>query len=220
MNEEPQVAIVAPNIARFSIVAALNGQECINTLDLLATPADPGAGDREDALYDIAGDILNNWHDHLLPLLQPEYQALEVRWVDLDSADGSTGSRNSTSAETWPSPGTQSGFVMPNMVAMRVRKGIVGRRNVRAGSLFIGGVSEGYTLDTAPNELDPAAIAAMNEALEDFKDGVQEIANGWDRHFVVVHVIGGTYEGYSRLTTFQTQRQLGTMRRRMPGYGS
>lgn len=212
--------ITVPDVCRFSIVGTLDGQECINTLDCLITPDLPLPGPRDPELFAVAGDILDNWTDHILPLLQPEYVAQEVRWVDLDSPSGTTGSRTSTSAETWPQPGTQSGFCMPNMVAIRVRKGITGRRDVRAGSLFVGGVSEGYTLDGTPNILDPAAVSALNEAFEDFKDGVQGIVANYTRQFVVVHTRDGEYNGISHLTQFQVQRQLGTMRRRMPGYGS
>lgn len=211
--------IIAPEVARFSIVGQYGGQLVVNVIDV-SIDTDPGTT-RPDAIFNVAGDLLNQWSDHVLPLLQPEYSAQEVRWVDLDSLSGSTGARSSTDGSTWPEAGTQTGFPMPGNVTMRMVKQITGARGRRAGQLKLAGMSEGYTLDGSPNVWDPAAIAAFNTAFEDLKDGINgAVAEGYTANIVVVHTVDDEWVATSPVTNFSGAPTVGSMIRRLPGYGA
>lgn len=215
------MAIIAPGVCRFSVVGDLSGQDCINILDVEIDPG--GLQSRAEDCFNVAGDILNNWNDHILPNLCGNYSALRVDWVDLDSADGTTGSRSSTSAETWPAPGGRSAAPMPNNVYIRIRKNLQGKnRQQRSGTLRLGGAAEEDTAGGLQNNvLLLAAQTNLNADFEAFKDGIngQNVA-GETRNLCVVHTVNDVYSGHSIISTFQTQPVLGTIRRRMPGYGS
>lgn len=212
--------LVFPNIVRFAIIGNLQTEECVNIIDVRLEPTVPGAGDRSDAIFDAAGDILNNWTDHVLPLVTWAYQAREVRWVDLDSVDGTTGSRASTDAETWPMVGGVAAATSPNHTYARVNKLLQGStRQARSGMLRLGGIAESATVDNNPNQLTPATITAMNTGFENFKDGIQSTASGWFRWLGVLHTVGGEAASWSDLSEYSVAVNVGTIRRRMPGYG-
>lgn len=87
--------------------------------------------------------------------------------------------------------------------------------------MFIAGMSEGYTLDSgSPNRWDPAAVTAFNDALEDFKDGVNGTTGTETRNLAMVHTVEGEYRSSSHISTYAVSPRVATMRRRMPGYGS
>lgn len=211
--------IVAPNVCRFSVVGDYAGEDVVNIFDVLITGLGGSTTSRTEAIPTVAGDLLNQWSDHVLGLLQPEYTAREIRWVDLDSEDGITGSVSSTDGSTWPEAGGQSGTGMPGNVCVNVRKLIAGTRGRRAGMTKLSGISEGYTLDGSPNLLDPAAATAINNAFEDLKDGING-ATDYESNLVVVHTIDDVFDSTSPITNFQCRQVMGSLRRRMPGYGS
>ena len=170
----------------------------------------------------VAGDILNNWADEVMPLLSSAYQDIEVRWVDLETEEGSAGSRSSTTAHTWPEEGGTAGAPLPNNVTGRITKVAEGRRrNQRNGRMALGGMVESYTEAGQGNRLTPTAITNLQDALEAFKDGVNgtEPISGRVTNLVVVHTLNGVYESSSQISVFRVEPIVGTLRRRMPGYG-
>lgn len=215
--------LVFPNIVRFSVVGEVQGEACVMVLDTQVEydfPGPPGIG-REERIFDVAGDILNNYTDHLLPLQNWAYQAQEVRWVDLDSEDGSTGSRTSTSAESWPQVGAVEAAGLPNNVYAKVRKTIAGKsRQARQGVTRFGGLSEANTGTENVNVLTPTFVGQVNDGFEAFKDGVN--GTGVDAYTInlgVLHTVNAVATGWSPISTWQCQSTVGTIRRRMPGYG-
>ena len=130
-------AIVAPGIARYSINGTLGGQPVVNVLDI--NISDVVNGSRDDAVATCAGDLINQWADHVLPLVTDEYSFDSVSWVDLDSIDGSTGERSSTDGTTLPEVGGDTGACMPGGVALLVRKiGSGGRRERNGRASWMG----------------------------------------------------------------------------------
>ena len=212
--------LVQQAIARFSIIGDLAGEACVNVLDVEINTDPPDT--REDACFDVAGDLLNNWTDHILPNVSAIYTALRVNWVDLNSADGSTGSRSSTSANTWPLVGARSGAPLPNNTYARIQKVLSGRsRQERSGTLRLGGILEEDTVGGLENNvLAPTAQAAFNSAFEDLKDGINGGGLFENKNLAVVHTVNREATGFSLISTFQCQPVVGTLRRRMPGYGS
>lgn len=213
------MALVAPLICRYTIVGTLAGQDCQNIFDVRLT--DTGLPNRAEGLTTIAGDLMNQWSDHVMPLLVDDYIAEEVRWVDLNEEDGSTGSRSSTDSVTWPEPGGSVGAPLPNNCYAKMVKNLEGKTRLqRNGALRLGGIREEDTLAGAPNTLDPAFRAAINTAFEDLKDGINGQFGTATTNLVVVHTVNLEYTGYSEISNYACAPVVGTIRRRMPGYGT
>lgn len=212
--------LVFPDIVRFTVVGAYGEQECLNILDA-EVQSEGSLVDREEAIFAVAGDIINNWVDHILPVVHANYQINEVRWVDLNTATGSTGSRTETDAETLPQFGSLSGSGMPGNVYVKVVKTLQGKdRTQRNGILRLGGVAESTTVDSDVNSILDTHAAAVNSAFENFKDGINGAALGTETNLGVLHTVEGVATDFSRLSTFSARTGLGTIRRRMPGYGN
>lgn len=211
--------IVAPQVCRFTINGTYAGEEVANVIDMQVDTTG-GPEDRPTACYLIAGDILNNWDDHIRPGLVAAYTAVSVSWVDLNSLDGSTGERTSTSDTTWPANGGDSGAPSVGAGSVRLNKLQDGGRRARNGRLYLPGYSEGWTTSGQPNFLTPAIVAGWNESASDFLEGINDAEgpnNDHTRKMVVVHTVGGTYIGYSDVTALVCQAEVATQRRRMPG---
>lgn len=210
--------ITVDAVGRFTIVGTFTGEDCMNVLDVQFN-TDTGQS-REEAAGDIAGDLLNQWNDHILPLLSANYTALEVRWVDLDSPTGSTGSRSSTDASTWPAAGAVEAETLPNNVYIKIAKILQGKnRTERNGVLRLGGIPESYTSGANGNLVNSTPLANLAAAFEALKDGINGGVGATERNLVQVHTQDGVGTGSSIISTFQPQPIVGTLRRRMPGYG-
>lgn len=209
-----------PDVCRFSVVQQLGGQPVINIIDMQVDTTGSEVS-RADALHEIAGDILNNWDDHVLIEQRADVTALEVAWLDLDSLTGSTGTRSSTSANTWPKAGGYvSGSVMPAVVALRVDKNVDAARGSKKGRMYLAGMSEEATGTGVSQQWDANAVSVMNGAMADFLAGIndQDIAGiplAVQRQMVVVHAAAGTYSEVSSLTVnpnVSTQVRRGVLR--------
>lgn len=215
------MALIFPLICRFTVVGSFAGQDCMNVLDCKVDDNGGGFLSRAERIHGLAGDILNNWTDHILPLLSTQYTALQVRWVDLDSAEGTTGSRSATDAETWPMTGNNPGPALPGNVYAKVIKQVQGKtRTQRNGVLRLGGLAEAATVSQDANRLEAGTIAEINAGFEDLKDGITGLAGGWDIETGVLHTVDGVATEWSPLSIFNCAPVVGTIRRRMPGYGS
>lgn len=210
--------LVFDGVVRYSVIGNLFGEDCVNILDV---DISTGFGEtREDACSDVAGDILNNWTDHILPRLSAGYEAREVRWVDLNSLDGSTGSRSSTDVETWPMTGSVAENTLPNNVYVKVVKAVQAKtRTERNGTLRLGGIPESATVGSNGNTLNTTYLTGISDAFEDFKDGIN---GGTDNevNLCVLHTVDGVATAKSTISRFNPASTVGTLRRRMPGYGS
>lgn len=213
------MALIAPDICRYTIVGTLAGQDCQNILDVRLV--EPGILSREDVISEVAGDLLNQWVDHILPLVCDDYTFTSVRWVDLDTPDGSTGSRTSTDGTTLPAQGELVFDPLPNNVYAKITKNLEGKNRIqRNGTLRLGGLAEGWTDPAAPNTVATARRTEIQDAFEALKDGINEGVGGWSTNLVVVHTVDQEYSGYSEIANFTCAPVVGTIRRRMPGYGS
>lgn len=212
-------AIVAPGICRFVVNGEYASRPVVNILDM-----DIGVGgsavSRSDAIYQKAGDILNDWTENILPILDDNYLAASVSWIDLNTLDGPTGERNSTDERTWPLVGTRTGQGMPGAMAFRVNKNTVAARGQRQGRMYLCGVQEADTDDSNPNVVAPARIAVMNTALSNFLDDINEGGGGvgdYSANLVVVHTKDGVFTSASDVTALTVDTRLGTQVRRLRG---
>lgn len=210
--------LVFDGIMRFSIIGNLFGEDCVNIFD---ADVSTGLGEtRAIAASDIAGDILNNWTDHILPIVSAGYEAREVRWVDLNSLDGSTGSRSATDVETWPQSGGIEENTLPNSTYLKVVKQVENKtRTERNGATRLGGIPESATIGANGNSVNPTYLANVASAFEDFKDGINGAVDN-TVNLGVLHTVEQVATGFSEISVFNPASTVGTIRRRMPGYGS
>lgn len=209
------MVMVVPNVVRYAVHQQLGGRAVVNIVDMDVRINGVGPS-REDAVHDVAGDLLNNWTDHILAYQCQHISALSISWVDLDSVNGSVGSRNSTDDNTWPdNGGTSSPIPFPGMVAMRVIKNTTGGRQARKGRMYLAGFDEGKS-GTQPNQWLPAVVSDMNTRLAGFLSGIEDAGalNVVERFPVVIHAPAGGTPNATRVTGYSVDPVMGTQRRR------
>jgi hypothetical protein len=211
-------AIVLPDIVRYSIIQRLGSRPVVNILDMYLDDADLPQT-RDELLLVLAEDIITAWNLRILPLLSDDLEFQEVRWVDLDTADGSVGSTSTAGEIELPAYGGQTAQTMPGMVCARIIKETTGGRRARRGRMYLSGVPEAYTDDPAVNTLSAGARANIESALEDFRDDLTtglgpllDIARP-----VVVHDPKDAPPSYTDLTGYSVDPIVGAQRRRSRG---
>lgn len=220
-------ALIWPNAVRFSINGTYGGRNVANVFDMRIDDVSVGA-ERDDAIFDQAGDILNAWTTNLLPIVVNDYTALSVSWVDLNSATGTTGTRSSTADETWPQNGATSSDPTPGNVAALITKVAPGGgRRSRNGRLYVVGVSETQTDNTNAGNLTSTAVGQYTTAMEAFSSDISNtlLADGYSSNMTVLRTINqGTPSspdivavGNDDVTAMVCQQRLATQRRRLRG---
>lgn len=209
-----------PGVCRFAVNQRIAGQQVVNIVDMQIDTTGSEVS-RADAVFEVAGDILNNWTDHILTLQVDELQAESVSWLDLDSLSGSVGERTSTSAEVWPQGGTQTTqAVLPSLVALRIDKNTEGGRGTKKGRMYLSGMNEGATdagvaLSWSSGFL-PAAQAGVDAFLAGINDqDIGGVPLAVQRQMVVVHATAGTYSEVRSLSVnplISTQVRRGALR--------
>lgn len=208
--------VVVPGVCRFAVNQRYGPQEVINILDMQIDTT--GTIDsREEGIFNVAGDIINNWMDHISAQGVQGLVVENVSWVDLDSEDGSVGSRNSTSAWTLPDTEGYVGNGFPGNVAVLVTKQVRGTRTSRNGRMYLAGADEAQTTAAAPSTLTASAITSYNAALALFLSGIND-AEGLDditRQLVVVSGAETASPTYNPVENLTVQATLATQRRRL-----
>lgn len=210
--------LVVPDVCRFTVNQTFEGQPVANIIDMQIDTTGSSTT-RTDAIFNIAGDILNNWTDHVLQFQSNNLTAVDVSWVDLNTLTGSTGARSTTSDNSWPQagPGAQSAF--PGMVALRVDKQVVGNRQARNGRMYLCGMSEDLTADSPANEWAPSTISSYQAEINEFLDGINDQDIGGipidiQRQLVVVHTVNGVGTGYSEVSNLLVRSRVASQVRR------
>lgn len=213
------MALVFPAVARYVIEQTFLGRPAINILDMALTNEDGVS--REQAVFNVAGDIINNWADHMMGLMAEGVSFNAVSWVDLNSEDGSTGRRTTTSDTSLPVIGGAAGDTAPASVAMLIRKQSVSRRGQRQGRWFIPGATE---QNLNGNLLSSGFLTAVEGNLADFLAGVSDQSPILDveRIPVVLHTENqGTPQapvivatGWSQIQALSMDAQVASQRRR------
>ena len=217
--------LVAPGCVRYTIHETYGGRNIANIIDMFVETTGSSV-DRAEALEGVAGDILNNWADHMLDWQANNVLFHKVSWVDLDELDGSTGERSSTSENVLPLAGSGTEDPLPGNVAVLFTKVAPGGgRATRNGRLYLVGVSENFTGDVSPNTLLPTPLAGLTSAGADFLDGITDSILDQPANMTVIHTRNeGTvaspdivFNGQNRVTAFTPQATLATQRRRLRG---
>lgn len=213
------MAFQMTDIVRYAINGRWsNGRPVVNILDMSVRqnpnfPPEPIIDeDRFDNVREKAIDIANNWRDHLLPNLTTAYTLENVSWVDLSSANGSTG-------ETSPDEGPQSGALgadssVPQNTLLITKVEGARTRGTRPGRWYLSGVPEGKIDNNGI--VDPVWRTQMDNALEDFRTGIEDqgVADDVWGVPVVVHEKSATA---GEITAFRTSAKIGKQGRRYDG---
>nr|CRY96610.1 hypothetical protein [uncultured prokaryote] len=213
------MALVLDDICRYTMNHEFLGRPAISILDMHIIHT--GDVSRATACYNVAGDLLNNWTDHMMGIMSIDVSFESVSWVDLDSLDGSTGSRSTTDDNTLPEAGGATGEPISASVALLVHKQATATRGQRQGRWFIPGATE---QNVDGNIITSSFVTAVNGNLGDFLDGVSDEnpLEAVEKYPVVLHTENqGTPEapvivatGASRIEALTVDPRVASQRRR------
>lgn len=204
--------LIVPNVARYTVEGTYLDAPVANVIDMFIP--DGWAGyTRDDAVELVGRNVLTGWYDEILPVMKGQYIATEVSWVDLNTADGSTGTVviGNRAEVTLPYPGAIGGEPYTAAVATLVTKNTVARRGERQGRMFLCPPGES---DIVGNTIGSDYLNALNSALSDF---VEYLYAGTDNttYPVVVHqAAGGTFGTSTPVTGMTARARVSTQRRR------
>lgn len=175
-------ALIAPNMVRYTLSGTFGPTTWANVLDyvLVHNTGIP----RPQAIAEHA-EVLNDvWEDQLAPLLHVSTVLNRVSWVDLSTADGSTGQIAGTA-----SGNDSTNDPLPANVSILVRKiAPGGGRQARNGRLYQVGFNEESVANV---EIAPAAVVDLQEAFQGFLDGTSENSGidfpNYSANMVVIH---------------------------------
>ena len=215
--------MIVESVCRYTINQTYSGRNVANVLDIAITDVG-GLDSREAAIADFGEELLEAWNDTISLVQTNEVGLVSVSWVDLDSADGETGSTTTGSGNAvWPSTGTSTSASMPGSVAMLARKQISQGRGRRNGRMYICGVGEDKTDSDVPNTLNGQFVSDVNAQLALFlaECNQQHETPDYTARLVVVHVTARDVDGnptagdYREVTSLTLDSTLATQRDRL-----
>jgi len=215
------MALIAPGVARFTLNGTNAGSNTwANIWD--ARMLGDVAADRAEACSIYAQLIIDVWSYSISSSQTDDVTLTSVSWVDLDSAEGSTGSQSLGFAELPPYVGAQSGAGSPLQVSVLAIKGGSSQRGSRNGRMFIPGIPEA---DADEANMASGPLGVLNDRLETFLFALTDPSDIPDFSVLpcVVHTRNvGTpqnpeieYVSNSVITSLQAVPRLATQRRRL-----
>lgn len=208
--------VIAPGIVEFTQSGVANGRPWAMVLHMdIDTPA---LEERHEAIADQAKVLNNEWYDWIRPLCSVSTTMVGTRWVDLNAADGTTGSSVATDAPAVvPAVGIATGEPYGRAVAKLVKKHTASARGRRSGRIYLPGATE--------TQIDGGAISAahmtqLNTNMTAWRDAInQEGAGGgvfgpYDSRLVVLHVPASGVVSFDVVTSMGPESTLATQRRR------
>lgn len=168
----PPVHILAPTIVRYTFkhdTAAANNAD--NVVDISIDAA--GTVSRDDSVDDFNSHICGMWQDTVLQCFGTSTLFLGASWIDLDSADGRTGTLGPAAAH--PTHGVQTPPFAPPSISYLVHKNTVSRRGERGGRMYIPDVPEASVNDAGG--LSGGAIALIEGEVGGFRTNILGYTN-------------------------------------------
>lgn len=161
----------------------------------------------ENSPQQAAQDVLDNWQDHIVPLMLNNYQLDSISYVDLNSADGITGTIPYDPAKPHNGPDDAGG--PPPHTCRLIHKNCDARRGGRNGRLYIGPcgnsqIDEDGTVSTAMRALVDTNFAA-------FLAGTSDAAG----YIAVLHTGAGAPPSSSKVLSYNCDAKVAVQRRRI-----
>jgi len=230
---------VVNGTCRYTLHGLFYGRATATVLDYFIDTTGGTAG-RTEAIDAMAGILINEWNDSLLPVQSSAWVFQKVSWVDLDEEDGVTGERNTSGSITLPKPGAITFNQGSANVAVLVKKVIDRKRGARSGRIYVPGFEEGMTGSTTGNEIQTANLTSWQTKCAAFlgdtnQSGGLVAGQPYDSWMVVSHILtrgpdkvfGGRYPHTEpgdpltgeplKVKSLQVQATLATQRRRIRG---
>ena len=209
--------LIAPLIARFTVSGTSSTGVWANVFDyqLLAGTET----DRAEICAAHAAVIGSAFAAEFIPYMTNSSSLQQVSWVDLDDADGSTGSvANIVVGSDTTDPATTNTSVLIRKIAPG------GGRAARNGRMYFGNISEAaVTTGILDGTFQSALQSDANQFLQSTTDPSQPNFGDYSAEMVVVHTTNvGTpsnpvyeYAGDNFVTALQVDSLAATQRRRM-----
>lgn len=219
------MAIIVPDVARFSINQTLEGRAVVNVIDMQIDTTGSTMS-RDDAIVNQAKSILTEWDTYGRVNQVDDLTADSISYVDLNSASGITGNLAASATVTWPKAGSKTGSPLPANTALLVKKQTPSRRGARSGRMYVAGIPEEDTDTANGNRLSSAFQTSFTSSMAAFKSGVEELdtlGTAFESWLVVVHITARDASGnptagdYTRVDTLVVDGLLATQRRRLRG---
>jgi hypothetical protein len=222
---------IVPHVVQYTVHGTYGSRPVANVLAYDVQPSSV-LEPRHTAIDAMAGILINEWTDSVLPLTNSAYSAESVSWIDLNSEDGDIGTRSSSGGTVWPRAGGALNASMPGNVAMLVRKNVSAARGIKKGRMYLVGVDETSTLNPAQNTLMAAVVTSWQTKMNSFLGDTNQVAGGvgsYDSYMVVIHVltrnpptkpgrVGSPLTGQGhKVSSLTVDSLLATQRRRLRG---
>lgn len=139
MTTGDPVIVIAPQCVRYGFQHDIPGDHPATcTFDV---EIDVSAGGRDDCVKDFTSHIAGHWQDAMLQQLSPDVTFTGGTYLDLDSADGISGTF--APAAGHPTTGGLTGTSMTSpQVAYLIHKVAGASRSARNGRMYVPGVAE------------------------------------------------------------------------------
>lgn len=213
------MSLIVNGVCRFTVNGNMSGRPWANILDMRMDTTGT-ITDRNDAIRDQAGAIVNSWCDTILTQQCNSSTFSSVSFVDLDNADGLVGSVTSGADETLPQVGSVTGDPLPASTSALITKSIPRRRGHRTGRLYLSGLAE---IQQLAGSLTAGYQTSIQTAANDFLTRINQDNPGifsYTSNLCVVHITerdadGNPTAGTSEdVTALALQQRLATQRRR------
>lgn len=220
-----RMPLVVPGVARFAVNQSLEGRAVVNVLDYRIDTTGSTMS-REDAVDGQAGSIIEHWVAQFLPVMVDDLTLDSVSYVDLNTADGVTGSRLNGGGTSLPAAGLSTDPPLPANAALLVTKQAPSGRGRRNGRMFLAGLEEQFTSISNGNRLEEADRAGFETRTQAFLSGTNELdtlGTAFSSNMVVVHITARDASGNPTLGDSSVVQSLipdallATQRRRLRG---
>lgn len=216
------MAFIVPGVCRYAINGRAAGRNVVNVLDYKIDTTGTTA-DRAQSCSDQAGILINQWATSIMPILHSTYSFESVTFADLDSANGTTGSRSITSLRSLPIAGGGTGDALPSNAAGLITKVTNSARGQRNGRLYLSPHGETNSIG---NELIGVVRDDWQARFTAFLGDTEQSDPNlgvYTSEMVVVHIetrdlAGNPATGSStNVSAMSVQTRLATQRRRLRG---
>ena len=170
--------IFSEGVVEIAVQHLISGRTSVNVWHLRTDPfdsTDPAS---------MALDFMNNWQDHIIPVLTDNVTLQGAAWRSLDRSTGISGFQLPDGDK--PDVGEQTGTPLPPSCAFLIRKQIDARgRGQRNGRAYIAGCQEASV--SGDGTVTGDIIGIWADALDDFYSGVT--TSGFSDQEIVTLVI-------------------------------
>lgn len=215
------MTLVVPQTVRCAITGVYLGRPCVNMLDMFTGDGDGVSNPRQTNIDVMLESLLNAWTNHMLGGLAAGYEAEEIRWVDMDSETGATGTKSASSSHTWPLPGGQGGESYSANTTLLMTKVGTSARGQRNGRWYLAALTESVV---SGNTVSSSHVDDMNGLGSAFLEAMTETGVLATTHYypVIVHTSldktttppTPVYVSQSQIHTMVASAQVASQRRR------